>query len=82
MSPEPAPGSSPLTPKHAEARDALPDDLQLIFDDLVAQYRFFANVHHRSPFVSYLVLADLVRNGWRPTGDIREQEPDSLDSTR
>lgn len=58
--------SRPLSEKHVQAREALPEDVRSIFDALVEEYRFLANVHHRSPFVSYLVLADLVRNGWRP----------------
>lgn len=59
-------GSPPLSEKHARAREALPDELRPIFDALVAEYKFLASIHHKSPFVSYLVLADLVRNGWRP----------------
>ncbi len=52
--------------KHASARDTLPDDIKPVFDALVAEYKFLATIHHKSPYVSYLVLADLVRNGWRP----------------
>lgn len=51
--------------KHDDARNALPPDLQSPFDELVADYKFAAFRHHRRPFVSYLVLADLVREGWR-----------------
>lgn len=53
--------------KQARARDALPDDQKPVFDALVAEYKFLASIHHKSPFVSYLILADLVRNGWRPS---------------
>jgi hypothetical protein len=60
-------GETPkLSEKYARARDALPGDLQPIFDSLVAEYKFLASIHHKSPFVSYLVLADLIRSGWRP----------------
>jgi hypothetical protein len=69
MNSELPPGQPPLTPKHAEARKALPENLQPIFEDLVADYRWLAAVHHRAPFVSYVVLADLVRNGWRRSGE-------------
>lgn len=51
--------------KHELARNSLPEDLIPVFDDLVADYRFAATKHHGSPFVSYIVLADLVRAGWR-----------------
>jgi len=61
-------GTGLLSEKHQKARQGLPDELKPIFDVLVAEYRFLATIHHRSPFVSYVVLADLVRNGWRPPG--------------
>ena len=43
----------------------MPDDLKPIFDDLVTDYRFAATKHHGSPFVSYVVLAEMVKLGWR-----------------
>ncbi len=60
------------TEKHELARNSLPEDSVPVFDDLVADYRFAATKHHGSPFVSYVVLADLVRAGWRLT-----EEPDA-----
>lgn len=58
-----------VSEKHASVRNALPDDQKPVFDALVAEYKFLASIHHKSPFVSYLVLADLVRNGWRPPSE-------------
>jgi hypothetical protein len=55
------------TVKHNEVRDALPSELVSAFDDLVEQYQFYARKHYRVPFVSYLVLSDLIRAGWRPS---------------
>ena len=52
--------------KHNLARDSLPEDLRPPFDALVADYIFYALIHHRTRLVSYLILADLVRAGWRP----------------
>jgi hypothetical protein len=49
---------------HAE-RETLPLHLRPVYDSLVESYRFHAVVHYRTPFVSYKVLADLVREGWR-----------------
>jgi len=70
------------TDKHVQARDALPDDLKPVFDILVAEYKFFASIHHRTPFVSYVVLADLVRGGWRPPATSSEPRPiDQTDET-
>lgn len=57
---------SSLSQKHAEARNALPEELLPAFDALVADYKFYASVHYGSRLVSYLILADLVRAGWRP----------------
>lgn len=54
--------------KHDEAWNSLPDDLKAEFDALVSDYKFFADKHHRKPFVSYVVLADLIRVGWRLAG--------------
>jgi hypothetical protein len=51
--------------KHEEARAALPLELHTAFDDLVADYQFLGMKHYNRPFVSYLILADLVREGWR-----------------
>ena len=51
--------------KHELARNSLPDELKKVFDDFVNDYRFSATKHHGSPFVSYVVLAEMVRIGWR-----------------
>ena len=53
------------TEKHETARQSLPDELKPVFGDLVTDYRFAATKCHGSPFVSYEVLAELVRLGWR-----------------
>lgn len=55
--------------KHELARSSLPDDLKPVFDDFVADYRFAAMKHHGSPFVSYIVLAEMVKAGWRLAAD-------------
>jgi hypothetical protein len=44
----------------------LHDSLRSIYEELVREYRFYAVKHHSHPFVSYKVLAELVRSGWRP----------------
>lgn len=69
---EPLPNSE----KYVEAREGLPADLQPIFDQLVAEYRFLVFQHYRAPFVSYKVLADLVRNGWRLSAEVRTDLPE------
>ena len=53
------------SPKHEQARQALPSELRAAFDELVEDYKFAGVVHYQTPFVSYLILADLVRGGWR-----------------
>jgi hypothetical protein len=51
--------------KHEQARNSLPHELKPVFDDFVTDYRFAATKHHGSPFVSYIVLAEMVKAGWR-----------------
>jgi hypothetical protein len=51
--------------KHEQARNSLSDELKPIFDDFVADYKFAATKHHGAPFVSYIVLAEMTRAGWR-----------------
>jgi len=51
--------------KHDQARNSLPEELRPVFDDFVANYTYAATLHHGKPYVSYIVLADMVRSGWR-----------------
>ncbi len=55
--------------KEEEARRTLPDELKPIFDDFVAHYKYAASLRHGRPYVSYIVLADMVKAGWRRTAD-------------
>jgi len=68
------------TEKHEFAHSSMPDHLVPVFDDFVADYRFYATKHHGSPFVSYMVLAEMVKAGWRlaepPVESGREEEDD------
>jgi hypothetical protein len=54
--------------KHEAARAGLPKELQPVFDQFVEDYKFAGVVHHGAPFVSYIILAEMVRAGWRLTG--------------
>jgi hypothetical protein len=51
--------------KHIEARNSLPEELKPIFDDFVSDYKYAATMRHGRPYISYIVLADIVRAGWR-----------------
>ena len=64
------------TEKHEQARSSLPDELLPVFDTFVSDYKFYATKHHGSPFVSYIVLAEMVKAGWRLT----EQREDCGDT--
>ena len=57
--------SEERTEKHEEARNTLPDELKPVFDEFVADYKYAASMRHGAPYVSYIVLADMVRAGWR-----------------
>jgi hypothetical protein len=56
---------TPKRPKFYEVRELLPEELRSVYDALVGDYEFLAIKHHGKPFVSYKILADLVREGWR-----------------
>ena len=53
--------------KKEEALNSLPKNLHPIFKQIIAEYRYHCIERYGSPFVSYIVLADLIRGGWRPT---------------
>jgi hypothetical protein len=55
--------------KEEDARRTLPDELKPVFDDIVADYRYVATVRHGKPYISYIVLADMDRAGWRRMAD-------------
>lgn len=57
----------PRSAKHEEARQSLPEELKPIFDELVEDYRFATTCRYGNGYVAYIVLADLVRVGWRHT---------------
>lgn len=59
------PNGLPRSPAYLAERDALEEAVRVEYDRLVEDYRYSAFVHHRQPFVSYKVLADLIRGGWR-----------------
>ena len=49
--------------KYELARNALPVELRSVFDQFVEDYKFAGTVHHGSPFVSYIILAEMVKAG-------------------
>lgn len=51
--------------KELEARNSLPDELKPVFDELISDYKYAATLRYGKPYVSYIVLADMVRAGWR-----------------
>jgi hypothetical protein len=61
--------SLPNSPAYCSEREKLPTELRHDYDELVGMYRFYATVHHSKPFVSYRILADLIREGWRLSGE-------------
>ena len=68
--------------KHELARNSLPDALKPIFDDFVADYKFAGIKHHGSPFVSYIILAEMVRAGWRLAADPLPDKPQDDNENR
>ena len=58
--------------KYIEARNSLSDDLKPIYEEFVADYRYAATLRHGRPYISYIVLADMVRAGWRLAAEPRK----------
>jgi hypothetical protein len=54
------------SPKFLEARESLPEDLRETYDRLVEEYSFYALKNYGRKWVAYKVIAELVRDGWRP----------------
>lgn len=55
--------------KYIEALNTLPEALKSFYEECVAEYRYYATLRHGKPYVSYIVLADMVRAGWRRTAE-------------
>lgn len=55
--------------KQIEARNSLLKEQRPIFDELVSDYKYAATTRHGRPYVSYVVLADLIKVGWRPSAE-------------
>ena len=53
--------------RYLEARSSLPEELRSVYQRLVEEYRFHALQRYGRAWVSYDVIADLVRSDWRPT---------------
>lgn len=53
-------------PKFAAARESLPEALRPTYDLMVASYSFYSLKHHGREWVSYRIIAELVKEGWRP----------------
>lgn len=53
--------------KRDETRDALPAELRPIFDQLVDEYKYHSLLLYGREFVSYGILGELVKDGWRCT---------------
>jgi hypothetical protein len=65
------------SPRFVEARESLPERLREIYDQLVASYAYHSLRHHGREFVSYSIIADLVRDGWRV-----DSQPDNRNASR
>ena len=52
--------------KYFSAKESLPKNLHSIYDQLVEEYIFHTEKRYGRGYVAYIVLADLVRDGWKP----------------
>ena len=59
--------------KYIEALKRLPEDLKPIYEEFVSDYRYAATLRHGRPYISYIVLADIVRAGWRCSAEPQKE---------
>ncbi len=52
--------------KYLSAKESLSVKLHPIYDQLVEEYIFHTEKRYGKGYVAYNILADLVRDGWRP----------------
>jgi hypothetical protein len=55
--------------KFIKAKNSLNPNLQSVFERLVNDYAFYALKNYGRNWAAYDVLADLIREGWRPQAD-------------
>jgi hypothetical protein len=55
--------------KREQARNSLPDSLKPVFDEIVEDYKFATIQRFGRGYAAYMVLADLVRVGWRHSAE-------------
>jgi len=53
--------------KYLNAKNSLPTNLQPIYKQFVEEYMFHTAKRYGRGYVAYDILADLVKDGWRPT---------------
>jgi hypothetical protein len=63
---------NPKSQKYISAKNALPKNLHSIYEQLVDEYIFYTNKHYGNGYVSFQVLADLVKDGWKPREEDKE----------
>lgn len=52
-------------PNYLKALSSLPEELQPVYKELVEDYKFHALTRSGRAWVSYEIIADLVKAGWR-----------------
>ncbi len=52
--------------KYEAALASLPEELRSVYKSLVENYKFHALRRYGRAWVAYDIIADLVRDGWRP----------------
>ena len=74
------PNNPPRSEKHELARRSLPEDLRPIFDEFVEDYKLAGLKHYDTPFISYLIAAEMVLFGWRHVDrPMKQEKPDTND---
>jgi hypothetical protein len=62
------------TEKHESIRNGLQKGFVPYFDQHVEDYKISSTVHHGRGYVSYVILADLIKAGWRHSAEAIEDE--------
>jgi len=69
--------SPPQKLKRSEAREALPEELRTVFDQLCEETLYWSQYYYGANLISYSIIKELVEDGWMKMPGGRKKGPPS-----